>query len=81
VKFDQSAKTLAWTGEHESTLEFAEANGITLPFGCRMGNCGSCSLKLVKGEVHYPTAPSFTPEEGYCLTCSSVPASDVELAT
>ncbi len=81
VKFDQSGKTLAWTGEHESTLEFAEANGITLPFGCRMGNCGSCSLKLVKGEVHYPTAPSFTPEEGYCLTCSSVPASDVELAT
>lgn len=80
VKFDQTGKTLTWTGESESTLEFAEANGITLPFGCRMGNCGSCSQKLIKGKVHYPVAPSFTPTEGYCLTCSSIPASDIELA-
>ncbi|SMG62604.1 hypothetical protein BMETH_1202180732, partial [methanotrophic bacterial endosymbiont of Bathymodiolus sp.] len=25
--------------------------------------------------------PSFTPEDGYCLICSSVPAPDIELAT
>jgi len=81
VKFDQTGKTLTWTGEAESTLEFAETNGITLPFGCRMGNCGSCSQRLLKGEVHYSVAPSFTPEEGYCLTCSSIPASDIELAS
>ncbi|WP_428354870.1 ferric reductase-like transmembrane domain-containing protein [Methyloprofundus sp.] len=80
VKFDQTGKTLNWTGESECLLEFAEANGVTLPFGCRMGNCGSCSQKLVKGEVHYPVEPSFTPEEGHCLTCSSVPVSDIELA-
>ena len=80
VKFDQTGKVLSWMGEADCLLEFAEANGVTLPFGCRMGNCGSCSQKLVKGEVHYPVAPSFTPEEGYCLTCSSVPASDIELS-
>ena len=80
VKFDQTGKTLNWTGESECLLEFTEANGVTLPFGCRMGNCGSCSQKLVKGEVHYPVEPSFTPEEGHCLTCSSVPVSDIELA-
>ncbi len=81
VKFDQTGKTLTWTGESASILEFAEANGVQLPFGCRMGNCGSCSQKLVKGEVHYPNPPSFSPQTGFCLTCSSIPTSDIELSS
>lgn len=79
VDFDQTGKTLTWTGEAESILEFAEANGLELPYGCRMGNCGTCAQQLVKGEVRYPVAPSYTPKKGYCLTCTSVPVSDIEL--
>lgn len=81
IKFDQTGKTLTWTGESDSILEFAEANGVQLPFGCRMGNCGSCSQKLVSGEVKYPTPPSFSPEPGHCLTCSAIPISDIELSS
>ncbi len=81
VKFDQTGKTLAWNGTEDTILEFAEANGIALPFGCRMGNCGSCSQKLVKGDVRYPVEPSYTPKKGCILTCSSVPVSDIELSS
>ncbi len=66
----------------ESVLDAALRQGISLPYGCRNGQCGSCAAKLVQGEVAYPTGE---PEAlqgqapGTCLTCRAVPTCDLVL--
>ncbi len=35
-----------------SLLEVAERNGVEIPFGCRQGQCGTCSTRLLKGTVN-----------------------------
>jgi len=42
---------------NETVLEAALRQGITLPYGCRGGSCGSCVGKLVDGKIHYLTDP------------------------
>jgi len=37
----------------EGVLEAAMRNGITLPYGCRNGACGSCKGRILDGEVDY----------------------------
>jgi ferredoxin-NADP reductase len=80
VEFQVTESTLNWTGAEDSLLEFAEANGIELPSGCRMGNCGSCMTAIVSGEVDYPNGkPGFEYEPGNCLPCVCVPKGNVTL--
>ena len=80
VEFQVSESTLNWTGSEDSLLEFAEANGVELPSGCRMGNCGSCMTALVSGEVDYPNGkPGFEYEPGNCLPCVCVPKGNITL--
>jgi ferredoxin-NADP reductase len=80
VEFQVSENTLNWTGAEDSLLEFAEANGVELPSGCRMGNCGSCMTAIVSGEVDYPNGkPGFEYESGNCLPCVCVPKGNVTL--
>ena len=77
VTFQQSGVSSEWTGEHDSILELAEANGLSLDFGCRMGNCTACQQSIVSGEVDYPEGHEGIPEEGNQLLCCSVPKGDV----
>ncbi|MEM9227370.1 MAG: 2Fe-2S iron-sulfur cluster-binding protein [Verrucomicrobiota bacterium] len=77
VTFEQSAISVAWTGEHDSILELAEAEGLSLDFGCRAGNCTACQQPLISGEVDYPEGHGGEPDKGSILTCCSVPKSDV----
>ena len=77
VTFQKSGKTFEWTGANESILELAEANGIDLDFGCRMGNCTACQQPVLSGEVDYPMGHTGVPEEGNQLLCCSVPKGDV----
>lgn len=79
VTFARSGKTLAWGGDAGSLLEFAEANGIPMDCGCRAGNCGTCLTAIREGEVEYLNEPGAPVEEGSCLTCISVPKSNVSL--
>lgn len=80
VRFLKSKKTLHWTGQQQSLLEFAEANNIKLKFGCRAGACGTCKLKLRKGNVVYTKPPSADAGSKGCLVCVGIPGSDpVEL--
>ncbi len=37
----------------ESILAAALRQGISLPYGCRSGNCGTCKSHLLEGEIHY----------------------------
>ena len=73
VSFELSGKTLVWDTKYGSLLEFAEANGIEIEFGCRTGNCGSCEVEVNSGEVEYLLDPGAVTEEGVCLTCVTVP--------
>lgn len=73
VTFAISGRKVNWTPEAGTLLELAEANGMTPEFGCRAGGCGSCAVKLMKGQVKYlsePTAP-IGPSEA--LICCAVP--------
>ncbi len=73
VSFARSGQTISWDADHESVLDFAEANDIAIDCGCRAGNCGTCMTAIKSGEVQYSTEPGFDIEEGSCLTCICVP--------
>ncbi|QKJ86634.1 MOSC domain-containing protein [Paramixta manurensis] len=60
-------------------LEQLEMQGFRIPYSCRAGICGSCKMKLVSGEVQ-PLKQSALREDGTILSCSCIPANDIELA-
>lgn len=58
--------------------------GISLPYGCKDGACGSCKCKKLEGMVvHGPhQSKALSSEEeanGFILTCCATPLSDVVL--
>ena len=81
VIFSRSDKRAAWTGDEASLLDFAESKQISSidSSGCHAGSCGTCKAAVKSGKVSYNQKPSFAVEEGSCLPCICVPASDLEL--
>ena len=79
ITFTQSQKTLQWNPSAGSLLAFAEENGIMLDSGCRSGNCGSCLTTIERGVVNYLVEPGEKPDARSCLTCISVPKTDLTL--
>ena len=79
VTFQKSNKSLSWTSDAGSLLEFAEANGVEIDAGCRAGNCGTCLTAVRSGEVDYLNEPGERPESGSCLVCVGVPKSELVL--
>jgi uncharacterized protein len=66
----------------QDLLTQAEGQGMSLPWSCRAGICGSCKQTLKSGEVDQPEAPALSAAEraaGVILTCCCVPLSDVTL--
>ena len=79
ITFSQSDKTIAWSADAGSLLEFAEDNDIPMDSGCRAGNCGTCVTAITDGEVEYLSEPGDKPDSGTCLTCISVPKNSMTL--
>lgn len=77
VTFKQSGITAEWKDGHASLLELAEAEGLTLDYGCRMGSCTACQQLMISGNVNYPDGHSGMPDEGHVLLCCSIPETDV----
>ncbi|MFD1008460.1 MOSC N-terminal beta barrel domain-containing protein [Oceanisphaera ostreae] len=73
----------SFTGNNQQDLlTQAEQQGMTLPWSCRAGICGSCKQQLLAGEVDQPQAPALSAAEqeaGMILTCCCVPLTDVTL--
>ncbi len=62
-----------------TVLEIAEELNLELASGCRSGNCGTCAVRLVRGQVQYPGQACPDVEPGYCLACVATPVGDVEI--
>lgn len=81
VTFARSALTIA-ASRGCTLLETAEANGISIPFGCRQGNCGTCMTRLLRGDVEMPEAPALDHKQrsrGFILPCLCRPVDDVTI--
>lgn len=78
VTFARSGKTLTWAPEVGSLLALAEKSGLTVQSGCRVGQCESCVTKVLSGSVMHMSEVELA-EDGACLTCLSMPTSDVVL--
>lgn len=79
IQFKKSGKTINWCGDQTSILDLAEANGITIPSGCRAGSCGTCQVAVLAGEVDYVEKSDFQTDPGTRLTCIGAPKSDLVL--
>jgi ferredoxin len=70
-------------GTDETILDAAEDGDIGLPFGCRTGACGTCTARLLDGEVEHCRPPRALKDrhrdDGYVLTCIATPVSDAHL--
>ncbi len=73
VVFSESGKTLTWTPDDGTLLEFAEANDIDPPSSCLAGVCMTCMCPIQEGEVSYEDEPAGTPDEGTVLLCVAKP--------
>lgn len=60
----------------ETLLESARRGGLTPPFSCEAGNCGTCMARLTEGKATMRINDALDDdevEEGYVLTCQAVP--------
>ena len=77
VTFTKSNVTAKWTPQDDLTiLQLAEKNGLKPKYGCRSAICGSCEVKITKGQVYGPEGDR---PQGIFI-CQSRPATaDIEI--
>lgn len=52
VELRRSGRTLSVPADR-SILEVLEANGVTVPFACREGMCGTCETRVCEGGIEH----------------------------
>jgi ferredoxin-NADP reductase len=55
-------------------LELAETMGVSIPYSCRQGQCGTCATRLVRGNVTMQAEDGLSIEQkqaGFILPCVS----------
>jgi CDP-4-dehydro-6-deoxyglucose reductase len=83
ITFEPSGRSFE-TAPDEEILTAGIRAGLTLPYGCKDGACGSCKCKKLAGTVihraHQEKALSAAEEaDGYVLTCCARAITDVVL--
>ncbi|MDH7444051.1 fatty acid desaturase [Aquimarina sp. 2201CG14-23] len=68
----------------ETILNAAIRANKEVPYACMMGDCGTCKAKLVEGEVHWNSKKEIVLlereiDQGYILTCTCVPKTDITI--
>jgi ferredoxin len=69
-------KTIVPKVPGETLLETARRAGLTPPFSCEAGNCGTCMAKLTEGSATMRVNDALMDDEvedGYVLTCQAMP--------
>lgn len=79
VKLQKSGKTLACQASHKNLLEVLEYHHVSIEYQCRKGYCGSCRVRLLKGDVTYSEQPLAFVQQGDILPCCCMPVNDIEL--
>jgi ferredoxin-NADP reductase len=79
VAFARSGKSVAWDSAAGNLLNLGRSNGVEIPSGCCVGNCGTCETAVRSGEVRYLSEPGWKAQPGTCLVCVAAPKGDVEL--
>lgn len=62
--------------KNETLLESARRAGLSPPFSCEAGNCGTCMARLSEGSATMKVNDALMDDEvedGYILTCQAVP--------
>jgi ferredoxin len=78
IVFDREQLTVP-RRQGETLLESARRAGMTPPFSCEAGNCGTCMAKLLEGTATMRVNDALDDDEvadGYVLTCQAVPDCD-----
>jgi ferredoxin len=71
IFFTKSNITATWTeAENLTILELAEKAGLKPLYGCRSAMCGSCEVRITKGQVYGPEGDK---KQGIFI-CQSRPA-------
>jgi len=70
--------------ENEFILDAALRQGVSFPYGCRSGACGTCLGNVISGEIEYPdglpvTIMEHEHKQGKAVFCVSVAKSDLTL--
>lgn len=63
-------------------LNSLEAQGVSLPYGCKYGGCITCAAKLLHGDVDQRAAVALNNKQlrdGYILLCVARPLGDCTL--
>jgi len=64
---------------HKPLLGELEAQGVSLPYGCRYGGCISCAAKLLSGRIDQRAGVALNGRQladGYVLLCVALPLTD-----
>jgi CDP-4-dehydro-6-deoxyglucose reductase len=83
ITLDASGHTFE-AEENEFILSAALRQGISFPYGCRTGSCGTCLGQIISGNIEYPEGLPLTVMEhehkkGKAVFCVSVAKSDLVL--
>ncbi len=79
VRFARSGRELTWRKADGTLLDLAETAGLSLPSGCRLGQCESCAIAVLGGSVAHLVTPADDLPDDHVLTCQSIPTTDVVL--
>ncbi|WP_254552792.1 molybdopterin-dependent oxidoreductase [Kitasatospora sp. MMS16-BH015] len=79
VRFARTGLAATWHRGDGTLLELGERHGVTMPSGCRAGQCESCACTVLDGKVAHLVDPSDDLPESGALTCQAVPVTDVVL--
>lgn len=79
VEFRKSAIIAEWNAAAQSLLSFAEDQGVNPDFSCRAGICGTCTSRILSGDVAYFEDPLEDLGPGEVLLCCARPKTGIVL--
>ncbi|HIH7591919.1 TPA: class I ribonucleotide reductase maintenance protein YfaE [Yersinia enterocolitica] len=79
VKLSTTGAQLNCPANSRNLLETLEYHQIPIEYQCRSGYCGSCRLRLLKGEVCYQQQLLAFIQTGEILPCCCQPKGDIEI--
>ncbi|GGF68520.1 hypothetical protein GCM10007301_30240 [Azorhizobium oxalatiphilum] len=79
ITFARSGMSMPWTDGYTSLLEFAEAHSVPVRSICRVGDCMTCSTRILSGTVDHSPTDIELPGPGTALLCCAVPKGPLSL--